>query len=64
MVFKAKRNALDGLYLRDGVVNGSPLQTVAEATARERLDESNKVITCCAASLASSPSMCSAMALP
>lgn len=32
VVFKAKRNALDGLYMRDGVVNGSPLQTVAEVS--------------------------------
>jgi hypothetical protein len=32
VVFKAKRNALDGLYLRDGVVDGLPLQTVAEVS--------------------------------
>lgn len=30
VVFKAKRRSLDGLYLRDGIVNGFPLQTVAE----------------------------------
>ena len=32
VVFKAKRNLLDGLYLREGLVNGLPLQTVAEVS--------------------------------
>lgn len=32
VVFKAKRNSLDGLYLRDGVVDGGKLQTVAEVS--------------------------------
>lgn len=32
VVFKARRNALDGLYLREGLVNGMPLQTVAEVS--------------------------------
>jgi hypothetical protein len=30
VVFKAKRRSLDGLYLREGLVNGLPLQTIAE----------------------------------
>ena len=32
VVFKAKRQALEGLYLREGLTNGLPLQTVAEVS--------------------------------
>lgn len=32
VVFKAKRQSLEGLYLREGLTNGLPLQTVAEVS--------------------------------